>query len=122
MLTNYQQPDPSGKQKLYWVEGLKGLAVLVSGVSKAKSYIVQSSVHGKTKRIHLGTVEEFEKQKLLSMKYFQKAQGFFSRKCVMESTLRKCPRPKIKLVADERSRGHYLRKPSNFFKLPDKHF
>ena len=42
-------PDPSGKQVLYWdnpssKDGLKGFAVLVSGASPTKTFIVQAGV------------------------------------------------------------------------------
>jgi hypothetical protein len=36
-----QAPHPSGKQTLIWDTRLKGFGVLVSGVTPAKSYVVQ---------------------------------------------------------------------------------
>ena len=45
-------PDPSGKQTLHWDADLKGFGVLVSGVSTAKTYVVQRKLPGrKTRRI-----------------------------------------------------------------------
>jgi integrase len=48
-------PDPSGKQVLHWDTTITGLAVLCSGVSPAKSYIVQRGLRdGRTRRITIG--------------------------------------------------------------------
>ena len=45
-------PDASGRQMLYFDTELKGLAVLVSGVSNVKSYVVQRPLPGgKTRRV-----------------------------------------------------------------------
>lgn len=44
-------PDPSGKQQLHWDSALTGLAVLCSGVTSAKSYVVQRDIGGKSRRI-----------------------------------------------------------------------
>lgn len=48
-------PDPSGKQTPYWDLDLTGFGVLISGVSKTKSYIVQRKLgtSGKTRRVTL---------------------------------------------------------------------
>ena len=39
-------PDPSGKQRLYWDTAHKGFGVLCSGVTNAKSYVVERDVKG----------------------------------------------------------------------------
>jgi hypothetical protein len=45
-------PDPSGKQVLYWDNQLRGFGVLASGVSNAKSYVVQQVLPGgRTRRV-----------------------------------------------------------------------
>lgn len=48
-------PDPSGKQTLYFDTELKGFAVLVSGKTAAKSYVVQRKLeNGNTRRMTVG--------------------------------------------------------------------
>lgn len=48
-------PDPNGKQVLVWDRDLKGLGVLVSGTTNAKSYVVQGALRGgKTRRVTVG--------------------------------------------------------------------
>ena len=49
-------PDPSGKQKVVWDTEVKGLGVVVSGVSSSKSYIAQRAigVGGKLRRVTIG--------------------------------------------------------------------
>lgn len=54
-----QAPDPSGKQKLYWDDEIRGFGVLVSGATNAKTYVVQREVNRRTRRVTLGTVAEF---------------------------------------------------------------
>jgi integrase len=49
-------PDPSGKQRLYWADEPKGFGVLCSGVSNARSFILQRAVNGKTRRITIAPV------------------------------------------------------------------
>jgi integrase len=44
-------PAPTGRQTLYWDAELRGFGVLVSGVTNAKSYVVQRDVGGRTRRI-----------------------------------------------------------------------
>jgi integrase len=45
-------PDPSGKQVLYWDADLRGFGVLVSGVTNAKTYIVQRRLpNGRQRRV-----------------------------------------------------------------------
>src|SRR5262245_1473801 len=49
-------PDPSGKQVVVWDSQIKGLGVLVSGVSQSKTYIAQRSIgtDGPLRRVTLG--------------------------------------------------------------------
>jgi hypothetical protein len=48
-------PDPSGKQKLWLDTELTGFGVLCSGVTTAKSYVVQRELPGrKTRRLTIG--------------------------------------------------------------------
>jgi integrase len=52
-------PDPSGKQVLHWDTDLKGFAVLCSGTTKAKTYVVQRDLpNGKTRRLTVAAVNE----------------------------------------------------------------
>jgi integrase len=56
-------PDPSGKQTPYWDgnwdKALHGFAVLVSGVTKTKTFIAQRDLpNGKTRRVTVGAVNE----------------------------------------------------------------
>src|SRR5262245_27696842 len=56
-IAKLKAPDPSGKQKLYWDTELTGFAVLCSGVSASKSYVVQRDLPGKrTRRVSIGAV------------------------------------------------------------------
>jgi hypothetical protein len=43
-IARMQAPDPSGKQALHWDAEITGLAVLCSGVSNAKTFIVQPAL------------------------------------------------------------------------------
>jgi integrase len=61
-------PDPSGKQTLYWDsdhrDAIKGLAVLCSGVSSAKTYIVQRTLpDGRNRRVTVGAVNTLTLEK-----------------------------------------------------------
>jgi integrase len=48
-------PDPNGKQQAYWDTELTGFGVVCSGVSKAKSFVVQHELSGRrTRRVTLG--------------------------------------------------------------------
>jgi hypothetical protein len=48
-------PDPRGKQTLHWDIELKGFAILCSGVSESKTYIVQRDVAaGRQRRLTVG--------------------------------------------------------------------
>lgn len=54
-IAKLQAPDPTGKQMLYWDSDLKGFGVLCSGVSNAKTYIVQHSLAaGLKRRVKIG--------------------------------------------------------------------
>jgi integrase len=54
-ITKLRAPDPSGKQMPYWDRDLKGFGLLVSGVTKSKSYVVQRALpDGRTRRITVG--------------------------------------------------------------------
>src|ERR1700677_3448872 len=50
-------PHPSGKQQLYWDEKLPSFGVLVSGITKTKSYVAQGKVNGKTVRKTVGRTD-----------------------------------------------------------------
>jgi len=55
-------PDPSGKQVIHWDAELKGFGMLASGVTTAKTYIVQRRMpDGKTRRLTVGAVGEFDR-------------------------------------------------------------
>ncbi|HEX4106167.1 MAG TPA: tyrosine-type recombinase/integrase [Rhizomicrobium sp.] len=50
-------PHPSGAQRLYWDDEIKGFGVLVSGTTKTKTYVVQHKLAGgKTRRVTVGPV------------------------------------------------------------------
>jgi integrase len=52
-------PDPSGRQVLYWDTDMRGFAVLCSGVTNAKTYVVQRDLpNGRTRRVTVGSVAE----------------------------------------------------------------
>lgn len=56
-ITRMAAPDPSGKQMLHWDTDVTGLAVLCSGVSQTKTYIVQRALKNrKTRRLTIGAV------------------------------------------------------------------
>jgi integrase len=55
-------PDPSGKQVVYWDPDLRGFGLLVSGISNAKTYIVQREVKGKTQRVTVAKANDQEKR------------------------------------------------------------
>jgi integrase len=59
MIARLPAPDPSGKPVLHWDGELKGFAVLCSGVSNAKTYVVQRDLPGgKARRVTIGAVAE----------------------------------------------------------------
>jgi integrase len=47
-------PHPSGRQVLFWDTELKGFGVLASGVTTARTFVVQREVNGKTRRVTIG--------------------------------------------------------------------
>jgi integrase len=51
-------PDPSGRQQIYWDESVRGFGVLVSGITKSKTYVAQRDVDGKTRRVTIAPVAE----------------------------------------------------------------
>ena len=57
-IAKLEAPDPSGKQVYHWDIGLRGFAVLVSGTSAQKSFIVQRDINGRSKRLKIGAVGE----------------------------------------------------------------
>jgi integrase len=49
------EPDPDGRQTLFWDSELAGLGVLVSGKTERKTYVVQRDLPGgRTRRVTLG--------------------------------------------------------------------
>ena len=58
-ITRMEAPDPSGKQTLHWNSDLRGFAVLCSGKSNAKTFIVQRDLpDGRARRVTIGAVNE----------------------------------------------------------------
>jgi integrase len=56
-ISKLRAPDPSGRQKLHWDSDLKGFCILCSGVSAARTYIVQRALPGgRTRRVTIGPV------------------------------------------------------------------
>ena len=52
-------PDPTGQQVLHWDDELKGFAVLCSGTTSVRTYVVQRAMpRGKTRRLTVGAVNE----------------------------------------------------------------
>jgi integrase len=52
-------PDKSGKQTLHWDTELKGFAVLASGKTNAKTFVVQRTLpNGRDRRMTVGSVHE----------------------------------------------------------------
>jgi integrase len=57
-------PDPKGKPVLHWDRDLKGFAVLCSGVTTAKTYVVQRTLPGgRNRRVTIGAVNELSLEK-----------------------------------------------------------
>jgi integrase len=53
-------PDPSGRQVIHWDADLKGFGLLASGVTDAKTYVIQRRLpDGRTRRVTVGAVGEF---------------------------------------------------------------
>lgn len=55
-VSKLQAPHPDGKATVYWDDETRGFGVLVSGKTKARLFVVQRDVGGKTRRLTLGTV------------------------------------------------------------------
>jgi len=53
-IAKIKAPDPSGKQVLYWDADLRGFGVRVSGATNDKTFIVQRTINGNTRRITIG--------------------------------------------------------------------
>jgi integrase len=53
-------PDPSGKQVIHWDDELRGFGILCSGVSNAKTFIVQRALRGsgRTRRVTIAAAAE----------------------------------------------------------------
>jgi integrase len=61
-------PDPSGKQILHWDAELKGFAVLCSGTTNTKTYIVQRTLpDGRDRRVTVGAVNELSLEKATAL-------------------------------------------------------
>lgn len=57
-------PDPSGKQVLHWDTELKGFAVLCSGTTNSKTFVVQRTLKdGRNRRLTVGAVNELTLEK-----------------------------------------------------------
>ena len=57
-IAKLKAPDPSGKQTLYWDSDLRGFAVLCSGKTNSKTYIVQRDLASVTRRLTVAAVNE----------------------------------------------------------------
>jgi integrase len=57
-IENLPAPHPSGRQTIFWDQGLRGFGVLVSGTTTAKTFIVQRKIRGahRARRITLDRV------------------------------------------------------------------
>ena len=61
-------PDPSGRQILYWDRDLKGFGVVCSGVTRAKTYIVQRTLpKGRNRRLTVGACNELTLEKATAL-------------------------------------------------------
>jgi len=56
-IAKLKAPTVSGKQELVWDVKTRGFAVLLSGVSNTKTYVVQAAVNGRTRRVTIGRVD-----------------------------------------------------------------
>src|SRR5262245_52002692 len=58
-IAKLKAPDPSGRQILHWDNELRGFAVLCSGVSNSRTYVVQRDLpNGRARRVTVGAVNE----------------------------------------------------------------
>jgi integrase len=113
-------PDPSGAQTLYWDLELRGFAVLVSGTTNAKSYIIQRDVDGRSRRLKVGAVAELSlvKAKKLAAEMLvdlrkgvdpvTKANANMSLRAGLESYLKASPRLRPASVKVYRQVERYL--------------
>jgi integrase len=53
-LDRLKAPHPSGKQVLFWDSELRGFGLLVSGVTNARTFVVQHEINGQTRRVTVG--------------------------------------------------------------------
>jgi integrase len=61
-------PDPSGKQTLHWDSDLKGFAVLCSGTTSVRTYIVQRTLpNGRNRRVTVGPVNGLSLEKATAL-------------------------------------------------------
>jgi integrase len=59
VIARIEAPQPSGKQAIFWDQELKGFGVLASGVSNAKTYIVQRTLpNGISRRVTVAAINE----------------------------------------------------------------
>jgi integrase len=59
VIARIEAPQPSGKQVIFWDQDLKGFGVLASGVSNAKTYIVQRTLpNGNSRRVTVAAIAE----------------------------------------------------------------
>jgi integrase len=54
-------PTESGKQELFWDAEHGKFGIVCSGVSRSKSWIVQSKFNGRTKRVTIGATELYDR-------------------------------------------------------------
>jgi integrase len=67
-INKLRAPDPSGKQILHWDAELKGFAVLCSGTTNTKTYIVQRTLpDGRDRRVTVGAVNELSLEKATAL-------------------------------------------------------
>ena len=62
-INNLAAPDPSGRQRLYWDRDLRGFGLLCSGTTNSKTYVVQSTVNGRSRRVTVGPANVFSIEK-----------------------------------------------------------
>jgi integrase len=58
-IARIEAPQPSGKQVIFWDQELRGFGLLASGVTKAKTYIVQRTLpNGNSRRVTVAAINE----------------------------------------------------------------
>lgn len=61
LVQKLRAPHPSGKQVAFWDQGLAGFGVICSGVTSARSYVVQRDLPGgKTRRVTIASADEMK--------------------------------------------------------------